>query len=136
MLASFLLYAALFLILAIVGFNVVVKCDSANWGIPGMIVGLISSVAFICFVVAGGCGGEFGFNTYREVPTTNFSKALLSDHSAVIIRYCDANYTFTQFNAVYNYNSITNIVICEKRSVLGCQVQFDVKVPSQPYIGE
>ena len=136
MLASFILYAMVLVVLTIAGFVTADKARCEGWGIFGMIVGLISAVAFICLIFGGGCGGEFGFNTYKEVPTTNFSKALLSDHSAVVIRYDDVSYTFNQFNAVHNYNNITNIVICEKKSVFGCQVLFEVKVPYQPYVEE
>ena len=137
MLTSFILYALVFVILAIVGFVVAGKAYSASWGVPGMILGLISSVALLALLLGGGVEGQFGYNTYREVPTANFSKALLSDHSAVVIKYPNDDsgraYTFPQFNVVNNYYSITNILICERRSVFGCQTEFNIKIVTPTY---
>jgi len=137
MLSSLILLAVTFVILAVTGFVVAGKAYSAAWGVPGMILGLIASVALLALLLGGGVGGEFGFNTYREVTTSNFSKALLSDHSAVVIKYPNDDsgkaYTFSQFNVVHNYYSITNILICERRSVFGNQTEFNIKIVTPTY---
>ncbi len=137
MLTSLILYAVLFTILAIIGFVVAGKAYDAAWGVPGMILGLVASVALLALLLGGGVSGEFGYNTYREVPTSNFSKALLSDHSAVVIKYPNDDsgraYTFNQFNVVHNYYTITNILICERRSVFGNQTEFNIKIVTPNY---
>jgi hypothetical protein len=136
MLASIILFTLMFAILAITTGCIAAKADSEGVSILATILCLVLSVATIVLPLAGGCGGEFGYNTYKEVPTTNFSKALLSDHSAVVIRYPAENgqsYTFTQFNVVHNYSSITNIIICERKSVFGNQTEFNIKIVTPPY---
>ena len=127
----------MFAILAIGSGCIAANVRSEGVSILATILCLVLSVATLVLPLAGGCGGEFGYNTYKEVLTTNFSKALLSDHSAVVIKYPNDDsgraYTFNQFNVVHNYESITNILICERRSVFGNQTEFNIKVVTPNY---
>lgn len=133
MLSSLILLAVTFVILAITGFVVAGKAYSAAWGVPGIILGLVASVALLALLLGGGVNGDFGYNTYKEITTTNFTKALTKDHSSVIIMYDGRPYVFTQFNIVHNYESITNILIYEKRSVFNIQTEFNIKIVTPPY---
>jgi len=137
MLASIILFTLMFIVLAIGSGCIAAKARSEGVGVLSTILCMVLSVAAFVLLLAGGLGGQFGFNTYKEVLTTNFSKALLSDHSAVVIKYPNDDsgraYTFPQFNVVHNYYSITNILICERKSVFGCQTEFNIKIVTPTY---
>lgn len=107
--------------------------DSELVGGSCIIIGVILMTATVMFPIVSGFGGEFGYNTYKEITTTTFSKALLSDHSAVVINYADKPYIFNQFNVVHNYSSISNIIICERRSTFGKQMEFNIKIVTPSY---
>lgn len=133
MLISIILFTLIFLILGITSIYIGSSSGSELVGGLCIIIGVILLTATVMFPITGGFGGEFGYNTYKEIITTNFSKALLSDHSAVVINYADKPYIFTQFNIVHNYSSISNIIICERRSAFGNQMEFNIKIVTPSY---
>lgn len=137
MLASLLLSSILFVTSGTVLGIIATKTDSEGIGIISTLFCLCSFVALLILLLGGGISGLFGYNTYKEFPTENFSKALLSDHSAVVIKYPNDDsgkaYTFSQFNIVHNYYTITNILICERRSVFGNQTEFNIKIVTPTY---
>ena len=128
MLTSYILILIVLLILAVEGFTIATKTNDAYIGVLSMILALCSSVGFLIFGFCAGLGGECGYNTYKEYSTTDFTKALATDHSSVTTVYKGVPYVWKDYNVVHNFHSITNILIYERTSVLGCQVGSGMKI--------
>lgn len=128
MITSYILITLLFLLLVILGFTVFSKTNSDAIGIPSLIIAILSSAAFIVFGVSAGVGGEWGYNTYKEYSTTEFTKALATDHSNVTIVYKNKPYVWKDYSVVHNFHSITNILIYDRISVLGNPIEAGMKI--------
>ena len=133
MLTSFILINLILLIITIIGWILFSDYNSYAKSVIGGLMWFIGTISLIVFFLVAGIHGEFGYNTYKETSTTNFSKALANDHSSVTIIYNNKPYVWLHYNVVYNFDSITNIIVCERTSVLGCQVDETMKIVTPPY---
>lgn len=132
MLTTFITTMVVLIASAILGFWMSNKFD---WGWKhgmGVILGLMGTIGGVLFFILAGMTGEGGFKTYTETPTTQFTKAMAADHSSVTIVYGGKPYLYEQYNVVNNFDSITNILICEGRSVIGAQTKWDIKIVTSP----
>ena len=128
MITSYLLTLFILAILAIVGITCGLKINNVALGVSLTILGMISTASFFIFAFAAGLGGECGYNTYKEYATTDFTKALATDHSSVTIIHNGTPFIFKDYNVVHNFHSITNILIYERTSVLGCTIEKGFKI--------
>lgn len=134
MLTSFILYVVSLLILTITGFYM--SFNFFDWrGLFGGCMGLLSSIALL-FIIAGSICGDIGFDTYDIKTTENFTKAIATDHSSVTIIYDKQPYVFEQFNVVNNFDTITNIVVAEKKNLFGFTLNTAIQILTPKYKSE
>jgi hypothetical protein len=128
MITTFVLVFTVLVISAILGGYLASSNGDNASGFIGVILCVVGILGCVAVLIGGGVGGAFGFNTYTETTTNNFSKALSTDHSAVTIVYNNQPYLFNQYDVVNNFDSITNITVCERYSIFGVRGDFNIKI--------
>ena len=134
MLSAFILTTVIVVVITILGGWLVFKTIGGSNDASAFLSVLLlfaGIVGIMCVLVGGGLAGHFGFSTYTEttIPITQFSKALSSDHNSVIIIYEGKPYLFNEYFVVNNYEKITNILVKDRESILGNQVEWNVVIP-------
>jgi len=127
MITSFILTLIVFVAVFFLGIWIISSSNTNVSQIFGTILSVVAAFGFVIFLLTSGIGGAFGYNTYTEITTSNFDKALTTKRNAVTIVYEGGAYIFNQFDVVNNFESITNIVICNRKTVLGLEIK-DIKV--------
>ena len=129
MIVSYISIIILLILLGIIG-KVIADTIEFNYFYEafGVILAFVSFTAAFLFGIYAGFGGGFGFNKYTEVTTSNFTKAITTDKNSVVIVYDGKATVWPQYSVVTHFDYITNIIICERRSVLGNLIESNIKI--------
>ncbi len=126
MITNFILVTITFILvltagICVIKYNSYIEVWKQNIGALLVIIGIVGTLVNVLF---GGVLGAFGYSTTKIYNETEFSKALSSDFSKVIIVYKNKPYIFDQYSVVNNFNSITNLGISESKSLFGCELEY------------
>lgn len=110
---TFILLLGLFAYLIYKGYYLAEYKDNA-WGVP---IVFVSVVMFMLLLVGTLAGGFFDKNI--STSTQQFSKALTTDKTRVIIVYGESLYSFTTAQVVNKFDSITNITVTQNFNLFG-----------------